>query len=53
MLVVLTLSIAVINVTLGFVLAVACGHGPAVAMGEVQELRRALRRLLRLERPPH
>lgn len=53
MLVALVLVITFVNCALGFTLAVYFGHGPRVPVHNMQDVRRLLRRLLRLDRPAH
>lgn len=53
MLVVLVLVITIVNGAVGFALAVSMGHGPPLPVRGVQDVRRLLRRLLRLDRPTH
>jgi hypothetical protein len=49
----LILVVAVFNCALGFALAVYFGHGPSWPVRRLPEVRRLLRRLLRLDRPAH
>jgi hypothetical protein len=53
MILALVLTIALLNVAIGFALAVCLGHGPALPANPALQLRRRLRQLLRLERPAH
>lgn len=53
MFVAIVLLTAVVNCALGFALAAYLGHGPQLSIHNMHDVRRLLRRALRLDRPAH